>query len=466
MATQPAYGDFPPPSRWLQLWRRVREFAVPPSMIETAGARRAAGDWGGACAAARVDVDLNLRTVASRHGSDVAAQIRDDLRHLAPDLLRWHMPRIVPDGLLRPGLTVGLACYARPDAGPPLHLVARTSPGWADAGQRFSLAIWDPTRPLADVGLHPHPRPGRRFRLDLHRHLWDVRRTDELRARSGAELADPEGPERWAAEAAILLRAEAGSSWNGAPFGPQDGPRDARGRVGVRIGSRRLLVLDTATGSGTPPVLSASARSREAGLPLLPDASIWTPPDLALLRAGLVDADALHPFVASALAPGHKSAGPRAGAEKAPGQQIVECRGSRHRIAVVDGVLSPLDHDPDELRREELLIALGGPPLPCLRTIDLVHRGPDCLDDVRGRLDHGDLAGAIDVVEALLGPDAVLRDGALRDELAEAALRRIDHGLYRAGLIASRTKNAPRPPRRDVPARRFLRSRPRYGIAR
>ncbi|NYV77306.1 hypothetical protein HW445_23715, partial [Streptomyces sp. UH6] len=48
----------------LTLWRRVRAYAVPPSMIATATTRRRAGDWAGACAAARVDVDLDPRTVS------------------------------------------------------------------------------------------------------------------------------------------------------------------------------------------------------------------------------------------------------------------------------------------------------------------------------------------------------------------------------------------------------------------
>lgn len=97
----------------LLAWLRVREFAVPPPMIESATARRAAGDWAGACAAARVDADLDLRALARAHGRELAARVRADLRHLAPDLLRWHMPRVAPDGLLRPGLTVPLARYGR-----------------------------------------------------------------------------------------------------------------------------------------------------------------------------------------------------------------------------------------------------------------------------------------------------------------------------------------------------------------
>ena len=77
------------------------------------------------------------------------ARLLDDLRHLAPELLRWHLPRGGPDGLLRPGLTVALARY--PGG---LHLVARTAPAWADAGQRVELALWqrgDPG-PVGGVG--------------------------------------------------------------------------------------------------------------------------------------------------------------------------------------------------------------------------------------------------------------------------------------------------------------------------
>lgn len=168
-------------------WPRVREFAVPPSMIETATARRHVGDWAGACAAAGVDVDLQLRSVARTHGGELAARIRTDLRHLAPDLLRWHLPRIAPDGLLRPGLTVSLVRYEAAGRDGPVHLVVRTPPAWADAGQRISLALWDGSPAQGGADRHPHPWPSRRFRLDLHRHLWDVRRTDELRTRSGAD---------------------------------------------------------------------------------------------------------------------------------------------------------------------------------------------------------------------------------------------------------------------------------------
>src|SRR5690606_11445615 len=132
----------------LSFWLRVREFAVPPSMIETATARRRASDWAGACAAAGFDVDIDLRALARRFGRDLAARVEDDLRFLAPDLLRWHLPRVAPDGFLRPGSTIALAHYEVPvgggihcGAGDSVCLVVRTAPAWADAGQRVVLAL-------------------------------------------------------------------------------------------------------------------------------------------------------------------------------------------------------------------------------------------------------------------------------------------------------------------------------------
>ncbi|MEV6943144.1 hypothetical protein AB0N07_14325 [Streptomyces sp. NPDC051172] len=441
MLTETANGD-----PRLFFWQRVREFAVPPSMIETATARRLVGDWAGACAAAGLDVDLNLRSVARSHGRELAARVRADLRRLAPDLLRWHMPRIAPDGLLRPGLTIALSRYdtAGRDGPGPVHLVVRTPPAWADAGQRISLALWDGSHTDAAARRHPHPRPSRRFRLDLHRHLWDAGRADELRTRSGAdrpsddnspatacELPDsvPDGRrcavDRWAAEAGILLGAE--------------GRRGSGSCVLVRLGGRHRLVLDLTAGSaeaGPPSVRLADASGYGDGsaLRVLPDAATWVPPDLELLRTGAITPERLHPLVATALVPDHSPAGPPPALEPAGQPRLVECRGVRHRIGLVDGVLAPLDHDPAEIRREELLVALTGTPLPCLQAIDEAHRRPDCLTGVRERLDHGDIAGALAVVEGLLGPDAVLRDGPLRAELEAAAERRITYGLFRQGL--------------------------------
>ncbi|MFJ3640518.1 hypothetical protein ACIPRD_12260 [Streptomyces sp. NPDC090108] len=493
MLTETANGYSRP-----SFWRRVREFAVPPSMIETATARRDAGDWAGACAAAGVDVDLDLRSVARAHGRELASRVRADLRRLAPDLLRWHMPRIAPDGLLRPGLTLALARYDDPDrpSGALPHLVVRTPPAWADAGQRIALSLWDGAGPAPGTARHPHPCPSRRFRFDLHRHLWDAGRAGELRVRTGADGsglalaaesagaalggAEPAGAElggaeleppelgagegamavppwsgcavqRWPAEAALLLAAE------GKPTGA----------FVVRLGGRRRLVLEATApaGDGVPGALRVASGHAEGGvsaLPVLPDAATWELPDLELLRSGLLDPGKLHPLVAAALVPDHRSPGPPARQGPAGEPRLVECRGVLHRVGQVDGVLAALDHTPEELRREELLVALGGPPLPCLRFIDEAHRRPECLAGVRERLDHGDIPGALAAVEGLLGAGALLRDGSLRDSLERAAQRRITYGLYRAGLVGP--GRAPLDPERRTTTRR-LRGHPRQALS-
>lgn len=486
-------NDFPP---HLLMWQRVREYAVPPSMIETATARRAAGDWAGACAAARVDVDLDLRAVCERHGHELTTRLRADLRRLAPDLLRWHLPRIAPDGRLRPGLTLSLARYGAVGA-PPAHLVARTPPAWADAGQRVSLALWEGQE--RDTSRHPHPHPDRRFRLDLHRHLWDAERSGELTRRCGADGAwrapratlDPPWWARgfpelpglpgqpggvpdspwavagWATEAELLLRSEGAS----------------RGAFTVRLGAhdRAVLALVAPDDSHAPvlrPIPEPLPPQERAALPVLPEAAARVLPDLALLRSGLITAERLHPLVARALAAAGRDPVTATAPEPADPHRVA-CRGEVHRIAPQDGVLAAVDHDPAQLRREELLVALGGPALPCLRAIDAVHRDPEALPAVRERLRHGDVTGALAVVEGLLGPRAILREGPLRDALEAAAARRLTHGLYRSGLLAGPPESGvadrdasdaaghrPRLVHRTpLPARRKLsgRARPRTG---
>ncbi|QKW23216.1 hypothetical protein HUT16_32740 [Kitasatospora sp. NA04385] len=398
-------------------WSRVRRFAVPPAMIDTATARRARGDWGGACAAAGCDPDVELRAVTRTYGSELTGRLRADLRHLAPDLLRWHLPRIAPDGVLRPGLTLTLARYPRDGGGAPLHLVARTAPGRAAAGQRVTLALWDAdARPDG----HPGPRPDPRFRLDLHRHLWDARRSPELAARTAGLTDSHVADANWEFEARLVRAAD------GLPDGAP---------ISVRLAHRRHLLL------GGPPNAPATARRRVRGRAVLPDAATWTPPDLLLLRAGLIKPDALHPLVAAALAPDHRS-GVLRRAEQADGEQTltVECRGATHRIAVVDGVLVPLDHDPEQLCREELLASFGGPPLPCLRAIDRAHRQPEDLDAIRQRLLHGDRDGALAAVRRLVGAEAVLRAGPLAEALEDDVQRRLVHSLHAAGLEPGRNR--------------------------
>ncbi|MFF0394092.1 hypothetical protein ACFYS8_36110 [Kitasatospora sp. NPDC004615] len=391
-------------------WPRVRQFAVPPAMIDTATARREAGDWGGACAAARFDVELDVRAVARAYGSELAGQLRSDLRHLAPDLLRWHLPRTAPDGLLRPGLRATLARYPR-DGPAAFHLVAHTAPRHAASDQRIGLSLWH-----ADA---PAGRPQPRFRLDLHRHLWDARRAPELTDRTSDLMDSQFADAGWEFEARLLRTADGL---------PPDTP------VAVRLSARRFLLLDPTDGA-----VGAELRAAR-GLPVLPYAATWAPPDVWLLRSGALDADRLHPLVAAALVPGHRPA--RAAPPSPADPLLVDCRGARHRLALVDGRLTALDHPPEQLRREELLLAFGGPPLPCLQTIDRAHRKPDDLDAIMQRLLHGDRSGALTAVRQVIGGEAPLLPGPLADRLAEDDSQRQTAALHRAGLDPGRLRRA------------------------
>jgi len=254
----------------------------------------------------------------------------------------------------------------------------------------------------------------------------------------------------------------------------------SRGAFAVRLGAGSVGVYElVAPDDSHAPSLRLLREPlpprRVAELPLLPEAAAQTLPDLALLRAGLVVAERMHPLVADALATVDR---PAVASRRVNGDpHRVDCRGEVHRIALRDGVLTAVDHDPAQLHREHLLATLGGPALPCLRAIDTLHRNPEALPAVRERLRHGDFTGALTVVEGLLGPDAILRDGPLREALDSAVAGRIDDALFRSGLAGDaagnvspakqpRTQHRPRlnrhaPPR--VRSKAAGRARPRTG---
>lgn len=185
------------PVEEVAVWHRVRRYAVPRWMIEGATEARLAGDWRAACAVAAVDVALDparigLRTeeggwIRARMGAGQRAALRDavadDLAHLVPDLLRWHLPRALGAGtMLVGGRLVLLARYgggvrrfgADPQAS---YLVART-PGQLDASQRLVL----------DVLAADDPELKRTYLVEdwtAARHFWDARYAPELRAWCG-----------------------------------------------------------------------------------------------------------------------------------------------------------------------------------------------------------------------------------------------------------------------------------------
>ncbi|MEU7865352.1 hypothetical protein [Dactylosporangium sp. NPDC049140] len=145
--------------------RTLHPSAVPATMIEKATERRLAGDWPGACAAAGVVVHVDLATMRRHFGTEVAGALEADLRHLVPDLLRWHFPRD------RNG-------FPRTDAFYPLALLpddhglfARARPGEHRIDLRIDRLV---------------EQPGRRDdTFVLLRDRWDSRCTAEILARSG-----------------------------------------------------------------------------------------------------------------------------------------------------------------------------------------------------------------------------------------------------------------------------------------
>ncbi len=212
------------------------------------------------------------------------------------------------------------------------------------------------------------------------------------------------------------------------------------------------LVVESAADGPDPAVMRLVddyPRGQLAALPILPDAATRVLPDLELIRSGVITVDRLHPLVAAALDPGWSPPVSSRTASQESRIHLVGCRGERHRIGLLDGALTALDHDSTEIRREELLAALGGTPLPCLQAIDQAHRRPDCLPGVRERLDHGDSAGALAVVEGLLGPDAVLRDGPLLDELRASVDRRSTYDRFLSEPMEPPPASRPRRPGRS-----------------
>lgn len=155
----------------------ARRYGVPSAMIEAATERRSAGDWRGACAAADVELFFNPETLRRRYGAVAAGAILDDLQTLAPELLRWHLPRYAHGpGRLLAGLLIPLADYG--GAGTDLTLVAAT-PGFAlDAGERIVLTLLETSssgaRADADAGLSAVLQAVHRPSLSNWCDTWDV----------------------------------------------------------------------------------------------------------------------------------------------------------------------------------------------------------------------------------------------------------------------------------------------------
>ncbi|GAA2403258.1 hypothetical protein GCM10010191_08580 [Actinomadura vinacea] len=351
--------------------RRIRRFAVPRWMIEQAAERRQAGDWRGACAAAGLDVTFDLDGIAAEHGAEVAAAVEDDLSHLVPDLVRWHAPRVGPTRTtLTPGQTLVLNDYGlRGKDAPRLYV---TPHQWLfQATQRMALRfgpiVRDDTHICTDY-THTGFWRGVVQSWTEARHLWDDRRTAELRERCGGDAervpflnadgtpraagdlpaadpgrGDPAGHAEWVTmlhESGEVEAALAAAGIELLPPGPRSeefrkwytvGPLDQLARMPLaltrleeemrRLGGGRFQIPWTEHSA----VLFDHDGDRglrvdvvefdgyyeveeELGTAEVLAEAVWRrPPDIDLLRAGRVPPEWLHPLVHDALFPAREA---------------------------------------------------------------------------------------------------------------------------------------------------------------
>ncbi|MGW3352948.1 ankyrin repeat domain-containing protein [Nonomuraea rubra] len=482
--TPPSYPPDEASSR-----RRILRYAVPRWMIEQATERRLDGDWRGACAAANVDVTFDLAGLAREHGGAVAAAVEDDLLHLAPDLLRWHLPRVLAGRTtIRNGQTVTLGAYQ----GAAVRYLHLTTPAMVDGPQRLRLSFGRIER--ADRrGYHRHT---------LHnwttlRHLWDARHTGALLERHGGgdrppflnadgtrraagELptadpgpADPPARAEWATllhergeiEAAFTavgiavdpspLRLRWGAAIEPLPvlerlplaltrLEPEIRLLDREGfgrRFQIPRPYRGSLLLEDGEQTGELRIRIADAEEI-SGIPVLPEACWRRLPDLDALRHGDADPDRLHPLVRDALFPLREHpAGPAGPPDpRLPSPVRVRCRGDWHEVCFQDGVLQ-VPHSADEQRREQAMRAFGGAVAGCFAVAQAVSSGtgrlPKDLREQRRELytraQHGDTPGVLRLLDA--GMDPRFRDGRRRTLLH--ALIHLDHEVLLPRLLAA-----------------------------
>ena len=467
---------------------RTRRYAVPRGMIERATERRLAGDWRGALAAAGVDPAFDLAEVTAAYGAQVAGALASDLRHLVPDLVHWHLPRLLGGrSTIATDRTVVLAGYADGlPLAPYLHL--RTPPMF-DGPQRhvlrFGAVPGEEAPGVFGAGTED-------WRAD--RWLWDARHTDGLREAVGAagripffhDDGTPLTPQELAAADDAAARAErvtqlhqegrvsdafaaAGiawdpvlppsrRSWRGADVEESvrrmalDIPRleAAVRRATATIGREHFLVavgwrihvLFDLTDHSTGGRLRARAVEREnpdAVAARLPEAAWRRLPDLDLLRTGAMPPRWLHPLVARSLFPALEGPfGPPG--PSAPRPVRVRCRGEWHEVVFRDGALrSP--HTEEERQRERAMRAFGGAVSGCFAVEHSCTSGTGRLPkELRAQVrelflhaQHGDTPAVLELMAA--GVDLRVKDARRRGLLHVLPL--LDHEALLPRLLAA-----------------------------
>jgi hypothetical protein len=436
-------------------WMSARRFGLPARMLAEATARRRAGDWRGACAAAGFDVRFDLAGIADRHGSQVAARLEADLHHLVPDLVRWHLPRRWRGGvgLIEPELRIPLAEYDG------VALSVRT-PVHLERPQRIELHCGPSPRKGWDVDRWAHSR-----------YLWDARETPSLlyrlgggdrapffhrdgRRRGDGELptvvpiGDPVALTEW-----VMLCQDAGQAEQGwaaagirADFSVPDDrmawrrhrPVDGidamvpvlRPLLDSMLRDVPLIVLRTNEGwradvvtlrrDGGQLTAARADYSAHRGDATVPRSWWERQPDLELLRLGRIEATAIHPLIRAAMfpdAPADETYQPLDSTVDTL-SVAVRCRGQWHRVGWQDGRVAPRDHTAEEVRREKVMRSLGGEVPRCFTVTEswqgtMSGRLPRAMRELRHHgmtaIQHGDTDELLRLLE--LGVDPIgIRD--------------------------------------------------------
>jgi len=338
----------------LRTLQRVRRYAVPQTMIERCTERRLAGDWRGACAAGRIDVTF----------SDAQAQpFQAELDELAPDLLRWHLPRALGG---RTSLAtddfyvLSLAERIEPEQ----PVLAVNMPKTVDGSQRLTLEIVEDARPNLD--LPPRLWSAARLAPQRESEPWPLHEEGLVEAwrAAGVEL-DPQVPEsRWGDEGS-RLELLAAMPLNLAGLAEEARRMTSRygiDRVGVYLSWNLPLGLEVDSQGRVSGAIAAEFQEVLGRRRRIGEAVARRPADPDLLRFGLISPGELHPLVRQALSlPDEPSTPP----SRWDGVVRVRCRGEWHEIEQRAGGLVLTSHSDEEVRRERAMRGLGGAVAGC-----------------------------------------------------------------------------------------------------
>ncbi|MEV0610308.1 ankyrin repeat domain-containing protein [Polymorphospora rubra] len=438
----------------LAVWRRVRRYAVPTAMIEACTTAREAGDWRAACAAGRIDVAFDLADVRREHGDRQADLIEADLAVLAPDLLRWHLPRVLGGRTSIAThehylLSVRDGRFGADDVG-----LVLTTPKTVDGSQRLRLTV-------GRAGIDD--RDGRR--ADLPPVFWSAAHVGGLAAAYGGSADrlpgfEPDGTARpFEAYATEVVSTDPASRWEvydrrlvdgdivgawavgGVDLDPTEPDRRsvrlstmgnsivARGiaaemaRLHARYGADEARISGhwgpiarvRRGADGRPAVRMIGYDPDSWRLPQLVPLVHTRPADLELVRAGWIEPAALHPLVRRALFPGSPDpAAPSVGTDLKVSVPV-RCRGAWHTVVHADGQLTPVSHPPEEVSRERMLRTLGGQVSGCFAVVEAWHGSTDRLPrplrelrrHVLQRVQHGGSAALAELLDAGLDPRMV-----------------------------------------------------------